>query len=58
MQNYNIEPWARMTDRMFRLLEFIQGFISDREVVALREILSNLSSLERLEGSEQICKAR
>ena len=32
-QNYSIEIWVRMTDRVFRLLEFIQGFINDRRVV-------------------------
>ena len=36
-QNYRIVTWVRMTDRLFRLLEFIQGFINDRRVVALRE---------------------
>ena len=41
-----------MTDRVFRLLEFIQGFMNDRRVVAVRE--NKRSSLERLEGSENM----
>ena len=36
-QNSRIETWVTMTDRMFRLLEFIQGFINDRSFVAPRE---------------------
>ena len=37
MQNCRNETRVRMTDRVFRLLEFSQGFISDRWVVASRE---------------------
>ena len=36
-QKNKIETWVRMTDRVFRLLEFSQGFINDRRVVAPRE---------------------
>ena len=32
-----IVTWVRMTDRLFKLLEFIQDFINDRKVVAPRE---------------------
>ena len=36
-QNEKIASWVKMTDKVFRLLEFRQGFISDRRVVAPRE---------------------
>ena len=36
-QNYRTDAWVKMTDRVFRLLEFSQGFISDRRVVDPKE---------------------
>ena len=36
-QNYKIETRVRKADRVCRILEFNQGFINDRKVVAPRE---------------------
>ena len=55
MQNYRIEVWVRTTNRVFRLFEFIQGFIIDRRFVASREI-KRFQVIKFLR--EQICKAR